>query len=111
VGDHVRYFLVVWGSKISFPEEDNQATTTNRVDKKENKNRVTLTNVGQNVTIYIETFQEAKFKSGFQNRIQKRFIPPGTIFFNPTQWVNNALDRPLYHHRHYLYISNFNCIF
>jgi len=41
---------------------------------------------------YNETLQEAEFKSGFQNRIQKRLIPPGTIFWTLhnekiTHWI------------------------
>ena len=38
---------------------------------------------------------------------QNNVLPPWTISLNPTQRGNNALSRPLYHHRNYVYITRF----
>ena len=38
---------------------------------------------------------------------QNNVLPPWTISLNPTQRGNNALSRPLYHHRYYVYITSF----
>ena len=75
----MRYFLVVWGSKRSFPAADNETTTTNSIDKKINKKWVTLTYVGQKVTHKKKLFKiqnlRVAFKIEYRNVSFHREIP------------------------------------